>query len=268
MKRWFKIGEIAKLYNIGTDTIRYYEKRGLVKPIRSESGYRLYDLNCIYIFNTIRDLRKLNFSTEQICEFLKDRTVSSSIELLECQQKQIKRYLEEFRSLLNNVEDRLEKLHEASELPLGKIELKHLKVRRCFVIHQGYLCATGDDIILMQNLVNFAPESLFLIGNNQIGSMLDAEQAARSERTFYDSVFIFDKNGDFSLIDGDWLTVCYRGSYTQTSLYAKKLLSYAREHGLVPCGKLIELAWVDHYTTTKQEELITELQLPVQKAEV
>lgn len=32
MKKFFKIGEISKLYGIGVDSIRYYEEIGIIKP--------------------------------------------------------------------------------------------------------------------------------------------------------------------------------------------------------------------------------------------
>ena len=42
MKKYYKINEIAKLYNIKTDSLRYYEEVGLICPMRSKSNYRLY----------------------------------------------------------------------------------------------------------------------------------------------------------------------------------------------------------------------------------
>ena len=40
----FLIGELAKRCGVSTDTLRFYEKNRLIKPVgRSESGYRLYD---------------------------------------------------------------------------------------------------------------------------------------------------------------------------------------------------------------------------------
>ena len=55
MKKHFKIGEISKLYNIGVDSIRYYEEIGLIKPERSNSGYRYYSIHDIWRLNVIRD---------------------------------------------------------------------------------------------------------------------------------------------------------------------------------------------------------------------
>ena len=54
MKKHFKIGEISKLYNIGVDSIRYYEEIGLIKPERSNSGYRYYSIHDIWRLNVSR----------------------------------------------------------------------------------------------------------------------------------------------------------------------------------------------------------------------
>ena len=66
MKDYYKIGEISRLYGIGTDSLRYYEELGILKPRRDQNGYRLYSLKDIYKLNVIRDLRLLDFSMEQI----------------------------------------------------------------------------------------------------------------------------------------------------------------------------------------------------------
>ena len=44
MKDYYKINEISKLYGIGVDSLRYYEKLGILRPRRDTNGYRLYDL--------------------------------------------------------------------------------------------------------------------------------------------------------------------------------------------------------------------------------
>ena len=41
MKEYYKITEVARLYGLCTDTLRYYEEQGLLHPHRSETGYRL-----------------------------------------------------------------------------------------------------------------------------------------------------------------------------------------------------------------------------------
>lgn len=42
MSTFYKIGEIASLYNISTDILRYYEELGILVPRRAPNGYRIY----------------------------------------------------------------------------------------------------------------------------------------------------------------------------------------------------------------------------------
>lgn len=70
MNSYFKIKEMADLYDIGTDTLRHYDKIGLLKPSRSSNGYRLYSVQDLYKLNLIRDLRNLDFSLEAIGNYL------------------------------------------------------------------------------------------------------------------------------------------------------------------------------------------------------
>ena len=74
MKQFYKIGEISKLYQIGPDSLRYYEELGLLNPTRGENGYRMYGLNDLWRLNVIRDLRKLNFPMEKIASYIRSRS--------------------------------------------------------------------------------------------------------------------------------------------------------------------------------------------------
>jgi len=42
------IGKIASLSKVSADTLRYYEREGLISPAgKSEGGYRLYDRDAV-----------------------------------------------------------------------------------------------------------------------------------------------------------------------------------------------------------------------------
>ena len=67
----------ARLFNLTTHTLRFYEKKGLLKPSRiSESNYRFYDLDAIYRLEKIVFLRRINLPIEKIQEHLKTTDVS------------------------------------------------------------------------------------------------------------------------------------------------------------------------------------------------
>lgn len=66
-----KIGKLAKSCDVKIDTVRYYEKMGLIVPLdRTESGYRVYDEESVKRLNFIRKAQSLGFILEEIKELL------------------------------------------------------------------------------------------------------------------------------------------------------------------------------------------------------
>lgn len=65
------IGELARTVGVAAETLRYYERRGLVAPSRrSASGYRLYDGEARERLRFIRRAQALGFSLEEVAELL------------------------------------------------------------------------------------------------------------------------------------------------------------------------------------------------------
>ena len=171
MKNFFKIGEISKLYGIGVDSIRYYEEIGIIKPQRSESGYRYYSIHDIWRLNVIRDLRSIGFTMEQIREYLDHHTVLSSISMLEDEKDAIAKQIQYLQKLQKNVEHRLHNIHSALSLPLGEICLMNIPPRRCHLLPEGYKNEEEMDVLIKQ-LINLNQNRLYIIGSNQIGTMI------------------------------------------------------------------------------------------------
>lgn len=66
------IGILAELTGTSTDTLRYYEKLGLVKADkRSRSGYRLYGQDAVRQVRFIRGAKALQFTLEEIKQLLR-----------------------------------------------------------------------------------------------------------------------------------------------------------------------------------------------------
>jgi Hg(II)-responsive transcriptional regulator len=65
------IGEVALGARVNIQTVRYYERRGLLpKPPRSHSGYRQYDVDAIARLRFIKRAQDLGFQLEEIAELL------------------------------------------------------------------------------------------------------------------------------------------------------------------------------------------------------
>jgi MerR family copper efflux transcriptional regulator len=65
------IGAVARGAGVGIDTIRYYEREGLLPPPRRrESGYRDYGRDAVHRLKFIRRAKALGFTLEDIRELL------------------------------------------------------------------------------------------------------------------------------------------------------------------------------------------------------
>jgi len=73
------IGQVAHRVGIGIDTIRFYERQGVLeKPLRRVSGSRQYSEEVIRLFRFIRPAKLLGFSSKEITDLLMLRVEGST----------------------------------------------------------------------------------------------------------------------------------------------------------------------------------------------
>ncbi|WP_454191047.1 MerR family transcriptional regulator [Paenibacillus sp. Marseille-Q7038] len=101
----YTVGQLGKKTGISIRALHYYEKLGLLHPIRSDSGYRLYGENSIIQLQQITILKKMRFTLTEISEILgqtgSDDNTASLIEVWE-------RALEQQVSIVNQQKESLQ----------------------------------------------------------------------------------------------------------------------------------------------------------------
>jgi len=74
----YLIGQLAKQCEVSSDTLRFYEKNGLLEPAaRSESGYRLYSEENLSRVNFILRAKTIGLTLDEIRELLDIRLEAS-----------------------------------------------------------------------------------------------------------------------------------------------------------------------------------------------
>ena len=77
--RALKIGEVAKVSGIGIETLRFYEKSGLLdSPSRTDSGYRIYNEDVLERLDFIKRAQVLGFSLDEIKRIITDKRAGQS----------------------------------------------------------------------------------------------------------------------------------------------------------------------------------------------
>jgi len=70
-----RIGEAAAQAGVSRDTLRYYERQGLLpRAPRTSGGYRLYSPADVGRVRFVRNALRFGFSVKQVAAFLKSRT--------------------------------------------------------------------------------------------------------------------------------------------------------------------------------------------------
>jgi DNA-binding transcriptional MerR regulator len=68
---WLRTGQVAEAAGVNQQTLRYYERRGLLtEPNRSPGGQRLYPPETVTALRVIKAAQRLGFTLEEIADLL------------------------------------------------------------------------------------------------------------------------------------------------------------------------------------------------------
>lgn len=155
-----KISDAAKLLGISTDTIRYYEKEGVITPKRtSKNNYRDLDnrdiislLICIYN-------RKIGYSMKESVEYVEGIPVSKITDILNKKIDELELEVKETKNLINY----LTTLKMESEIDFYNIGNYWITVEpKCYLlpyakISQSEICFTKDNPRYYAKLFEYLP---------------------------------------------------------------------------------------------------------------
>lgn len=119
------IKEVSERYDITADTLRYYERVGVIPEVsRTTSGNREYTEEDLKWVKNAICLRKANVSVESIAEYVKlfeqgDETIEARLFLLTETKEQLLEEKKKYDEALERLEYKIERYEEA--LKTGKL---------------------------------------------------------------------------------------------------------------------------------------------------
>ena len=121
------IGRLAERGGVNLETVRYYEREGLMlPPPRKSSGHRAYSLNAIRRLRFIRRCQELGFSLGEIKELLALRRAPEEpcadvIRQIDVKTEEVERKIAQLRAIrraLRRLKDSCEGTCQISECPI------------------------------------------------------------------------------------------------------------------------------------------------------
>jgi len=270
-----KIGEMAELNHVSTQTLRLYDKMNLLKPqyMDRETGYRYYTMEQCVKLDLIHALKSCRLPLQKIRDIFE---LSSEKHLLQVLGEQTRALSEEIYSLSvsrNNLL-RIQKNFQILNAlpPFGQVYFEYLPERKLDVqntefdfFSQGY---EGYEKMLrhMQNYLHEKklPPSYFI----NVGTIMDQEHFMNGTYTSK-SAFIFvdelypDTGSIRVLPQNMYLSVASDNTSLEVE-YAGKLYEELGRHNMVPCGDYI-CEVLTQFPLYHSGQLIYKIQVPVQR---
>lgn len=109
------ITEVSKKYEITTDTLRYYERIGLIPPVpRTSGGIRNYDEDSCRWIELMKCMRKAGVQIEALIEYVTlfrkgDETIDARKAILIEQRNQLIDRMEEMQESLSRLNDKIDR---------------------------------------------------------------------------------------------------------------------------------------------------------------
>ena len=111
------IGEVSKEYEITADTLRYYERIGLIPPVpRKQNGIRDYDENACKWVSFIKCMRSAGVQIEALIEYVALMQANTGLErrkdILIEQRTRLKQQEEHLRTTIDRLNYKIEHYEE------------------------------------------------------------------------------------------------------------------------------------------------------------
>ena len=266
----FKIGEMAKLFNLSVSSIRHYENIGIISPEYTDpdTGYRYYSTRQFEAFNTIRYLRALDMPLHEISDFMDGREVDKIEQKLRAQQQNVELKLAELKRVQKKIQNRINSLEDAKNSRFDTVYQSNFPACRMFFAEQtlkinDYSDIEGPTI----DLARAQAEAVIFLG--KVGVGISEEHLRKRSFSKYDGIFLLlDEEDKFGKKVTQFpplrcATVRFRGSHTEAPEQYRKLMDYIDENCLEINGFSREITLIDYGFTTDKNEYVTEISIPI-----
>lgn len=269
---FFTISDFAKLMGLSRQTLIYYDRIGLFKPIKTlDNKYRLYSRSQINVISLISILSEMGVPLKEIKVIVDRISPDTAIEILRKQQNEAMEKLRRLRMLEKMIDLRIEQItlgKEAAAEPAPSFSIMELPEDIPLYLGEPInapLQDIADDCIIrfydQCERLNFP-----LIFS---GGQMKSREDILAGRTGIVSNMCFalkDSAGANAVIPRGLYAVGYvRGDYGNTCHSYRELLAYVEQQGLTVAGNAYEEYLLDELAESDPNRFVMRILLQVKQ---
>ena len=251
MKESYTIGEFCNLFDLDVQTLRYYDRIGLIRPYRRDpkTGWRYYEFGQVYRLASIRFMRKLGYRIEDVAAFFQDADIHASLESLREHSRRMKKEWERILFMDNVIQRKLAFI----EKQLATIDPASVAVRQ--FPERSFLPIGQEETLYLADLFYCYPTVVFYQGGQKrFGAFLTSKEDIPSD----------ERVEVLSIPAGTFLCGYHVGPYDTIS---QRYQEICRQHP--DCrprrpDEHINFNLLDQFVENDSTRFITEIQVPLQ----
>ncbi|HHZ02399.1 MAG TPA: MerR family transcriptional regulator [Tissierellia bacterium] len=137
----YRISEVAKLLDLSSEAIRYYENKGVIQPERDEeTGYRYYGGWDIHMLIRARTYRQLGYTLDETADLLNKFDKVDIVSYLSNKKEEIEKEIERSKHLLDYLDKEKDNIINCDEITgvyqlVYRPEIYRLEMQKGYVLY-------------------------------------------------------------------------------------------------------------------------------------
>ncbi|MGF0096558.1 MerR family transcriptional regulator [Peptoniphilus sp. SGI.035] len=267
----YSIGELSKIFNISTQTLRYYDQIKLFSPLyREGNNYRVYSSSQFQELRTILYLKNIGVSLKSIKEYKDKKELRYLYKILEIRKQKIEDKIKELDDLNKSIKSTLVDINTSfisDEIKYPKIKI--IDSRRAYLLNKKF---THKNI---SENIEYLIKDIYIekikrpeLDVRNLGTIVSYEDLLDKNYSTYSGIFMLQYESSWDkLIEfpkGTYASIYHKGNYDTIGKSYEKLISFIKENCLTIKSFSIELALIDIKLSLDPKDYITEIQILVQ----
>jgi DNA-binding transcriptional MerR regulator len=275
MEKYLSIGKMAKINHVSVNTLRLYDKWGLLTPcyINEESGYRYYSMSQNATLDLISYMKELGMSLHDIKDVLDQRDFNLIEAILIKKQRAIDDEMTALKRQRSAVDRTIYSLERYRKSPKdGTLTTEYIDERHYFKkrVSKNFYEYDSDtyEMILKEFKDQLLKADLPQVYYCNVGTFLSKENFLKQHFETYDNFIFVDENfpekEQVQVLESGMYACIYMDDFNKEQDYAKKLLDYCQKQhyeilGDYLCEVLNELVFFNK----SSRSMYLRLQVPI-----
>ncbi|WBW97131.1 MerR family transcriptional regulator [Oceanirhabdus sp. W0125-5] len=269
MKKYFSIGETAKINNVSIQALRLYDKMGLLKPayVDQETNYRYYTIEQFMYIDLIRYSKYIGAPLKELSHVFNSKDIRKLMAFMKNQQKIVEKEITRLKNVsraIGHLEDKIKYGIESKKT--NEVFLKEIEKRFIIDIKLDIKDKESDIEIKIRKKDKLVEENE-LIFEGETGYFINSHLFLNKGKFEYESVYstllgegIENKNLDIRDIPkGKFLCITYLNDEREKAVH--KLREYIKENNIETLDIVVESQLLNTLNPWENNDLLYELQI-------